>query len=275
MLECLKKTPIYYLYLLIRNSYFTDNKLITQLQKRAHLLDKLNQNNETISYIVKEVEICLNIISKRDICKNDNIMWAIDVLNVAKYDIDCKNGQVKEENKYTDPSSIESIIRTRRSIRIWSDKTIDKEIMYKAVDIAQWAPSSCNRQPWFVVVLSQKENFKLLRALTNQVIFEKANKIIVACVELDYYNDSEYTYAFLDMGAFIQSLLLALHSFGIGACWFGIKQTKDNDDAIQAFKERFKLTKTMMPVSFIAIGSYETLPRSPGRKNVKDIVKYL
>ena len=51
-------------------------------------------------------------------------------------------------------------IKNRRSIRKYSDKKISTSIIHELIDIATYAPSSHNKQPWeFVVKRNKKKEF--------------------------------------------------------------------------------------------------------------------
>lgn len=270
MIELIKKTCFYIIFLKIRVIFFDNNKLTSQLLKRAHLLDKLNQESKSITYITKEVEICLNQISKKKIEINDSIKWAIEILQEAKF------GKIETESKkieFTETNliNLENLIKSRRSVRKWSKDEVDNELIIKAIDCAQWAPSSCNRQAWYFLVLSRKGDFNVLKKITNQSFFENANKLIVCFVDMQNYSTSEYSYAFLDMGASIQNLLLELHNLNLGACQFGIKQTQNNKNFFKVIQDKFNLSKTMIPVSFIAVGNYIHETKAPGRKKIDDV----
>jgi nitroreductase len=275
MIKLLKKSYLYVVFLSLRVNFFSEKKLISQLLKRAHVLDKLNQENKSITYITKEVELCLNEISRRKIKIDDSIKWSMEVLEEAKFDksniINIKSNKTKQNIS----SNFEEIIKSRRSVRKWSNKNVDEKLILKAIDCAQWAPSSCNRQSWFFLVLTQKKHFTYLKKLTNQTFFENADKVIVAFVDLKNYNSSEYTYAFLDLGASIQNLLLELHNLNLGACQFGIKQTKENQKYFKELNNKFNLSSSLIPVSFIAVGNYNSVPKIPGRKDVKEISKFI
>ncbi|OYT45947.1 MAG: nitroreductase, partial [Desulfurococcales archaeon ex4484_42] len=45
----------------------------------------------------------------------------------------------------------------RRSVRVYEDREVPMDLILKVLDIARWAPSARNAQPWeFVVVTDRK-----------------------------------------------------------------------------------------------------------------------
>lgn len=48
---------------------------------------------------------------------------------------------------------LEKVIQKRRSIRRFQDREVPTDLIMKAIELASWAPSGGNRQPWkFFVV---------------------------------------------------------------------------------------------------------------------------
>jgi len=272
----LKKTPLYIIFLNIRTRYLNDHKLLSQLLKRAHWLDKTHQKNRFLPYVAKEVELCLNEVKKRKIPHNNAISWAAEVLARSS-----SNKCTSRNTFFSAPvmpqshiqNDLERIIKSRRSIRNWTDDSVEIKDILHALDCAQWAPSSCNRQPLFFLILSKKDHFGILKTLSNQSFFMDADKIIVVFVNMRLYNRRERSYAFLDSGAAIQNLLLALHALQIGACQLGVKQTSKNQAKFRSFLNTFDLPEFLTPVSFVALGKTLYSAKAPGRKKVDQIVK--
>ncbi len=69
--------------------------------------------------------------------------------------------------------SLEESILTRRSVRGFLDKPVPQDVLDQVFGIAQHAPSTCNIQPWIVLVASgearDRIRAKLIGAITNGV----------------------------------------------------------------------------------------------------------
>jgi nitroreductase len=50
--------------------------------------------------------------------------------------------------------SVTEAVLSRRSIRDFSDRPVPLEVLQRVLDIARWAPSGCNFQPWEATVLT-------------------------------------------------------------------------------------------------------------------------
>jgi len=70
-------------------------------------------------------------------------------------------------------------IRTRRSIRKYKEKPVEKDKLLKIIEAARLAPSTLNRQPWSFVIVTDSVVKEKLRSTCNQDWF--APVIIVEC----------------------------------------------------------------------------------------------
>jgi len=46
------------------------------------------------------------------------------------------------------------LIKDRKSIRGFQKKAVPRELIDEIIEVAKWAPSSMNTQPWYVHVVS-------------------------------------------------------------------------------------------------------------------------
>lgn len=62
-------------------------------------------------------------------------------------------------------AELENLIRSRRSIRKWEDKTVPQEALTKAIELATWAPNAGNQQNWrFYVVVNRNTIASMAKA---------------------------------------------------------------------------------------------------------------
>jgi nitroreductase/NAD-dependent dihydropyrimidine dehydrogenase PreA subunit len=84
---------------------------------------------------------------------------------------DFPKDKLKRINEQNLPSSeaVIELLRTRRSIRIFQEKPVEKEIIEKIIDAAQTAPSSHNRQTTeYIVVMDKKLLGEIVEACSKQ-----------------------------------------------------------------------------------------------------------
>lgn len=142
-------------------------------------------------------------------------------------------------------------LRERRSVRRYTAEPVAREQLLQLLEIAGWAPSAHNRQPWrFAVLQSQDVKQKLAAAMGDRLRVDRladgddpalvtqdtersrlriveAPAVIVVCMtvaEMDAYADDRRTsaegmMAVQSTAMAVQNLLLAAHAGGLGACW--------------------------------------------------------
>ncbi len=119
------------------------------------------------------------------------------------------------------------LIKTRRSIRKFTDEPVSDEIIDKIIEAGTWAPSGLNNQPWKFAIIKDSELKANLSTLTHysRIVLD-ANTLIA--VLLDNSLSYDRTKDCQAIGACIQNMLLFIHSMGLGAVWLGeILKNKD------------------------------------------------
>ncbi len=105
------------------------------------------------------------------------------------------------------------LLKVRRSIRQYINKSIPKEKLQEIIDAARFAPTARNLQPWEFVVVTDKLKLNLLAQLAENGRFIAQ---AAACIAV-FSADTKY---FLEDGsAATCNILLAATALGIGSCW--------------------------------------------------------
>lgn len=61
-----------------------------------------------------------------------------------------------------DYEALLELVKTRRSIRAFTDQPVSEETVEKVIEVARWAPSGANSQPWeFIVIRDQATKDKM------------------------------------------------------------------------------------------------------------------
>jgi nitroreductase len=120
---------------------------------------------------------------------------------------------------------MEELIRKRRSIRRFQQKTIPLEHLEKFVDAARLAPSAANLQPLEYIIIHQSELLEqvfgtlkwagYIRPLGDPPEKERPVAYIVVLVSTEIKMEKYEK----DAGAAIENLILCALANGIGACW--------------------------------------------------------
>lgn len=117
-------------------------------------------------------------------------------------------------------TDFEAIAKGRHSSRCYANQSVPEELVRKAVQLAQTAPSACNRQSTRIYACTNREKIKKIMALHGGARgFDTPGVIFVITGDLHLYqNEYERNTVFVDGGIFIMNLLYALDSLGLVAC---------------------------------------------------------
>lgn len=158
----------------------------------------------------------------------------------------------------------------RRSVREFSEKDIDNEVLDRILEIGRRAPSAANCQPWHFIVLRKKnrENFDELLKKN----FLTAPVIIVGCAEKEkawVRRADGMNYAWVDVTIALTEMIAAATVEGIGTCWVA---AFDPDK----IKTVLRIPPRIDVVAAIAMGyPKEPLVREEKRrKDIKEIIHY-
>ena len=81
-------------------------------------------------------------------------------------------------------TEVEKVIYRRRSIRLFQNKPVPKELLQRIIEAARWAPSAGNCQPWKFVVVTNKEKIAQLDRQCAKILY----KLEAAYVGTSWWN---------------------------------------------------------------------------------------
>jgi nitroreductase len=157
-------------------------------------------------------------------------------------------------------------IYTRRSIRHYTARHVEREHVMEIINAGRWAPSGLNNQPWRFVIVRDGEIRRDLAGLTKyQGIIEEAPVCIAVFVDRGaMYHEVKDHQA---MGACTQNMLLAAHALGLGAVWLGeILKNADRVRTLLGLPEELEL------MAVVALGYPSGVGGKPHRKEISEIL---
>lgn len=141
-------------------------------------------------------------------------------------------------------------LKTRRSIRSFLDKPVDKEIIEDIVDCGRLAATAINIQPWKFVVVQDPALKQRIADTTDhgKFIWQAAVCIAVFCEDSKYYLE--------DGSSATQNILNAARAHGLGSCWVA----GDKKPYAQQIGEMLGMPGNYKLVSLIPIGYTDQQP---------------
>ena len=136
-------------------------------------------------------------------------------------------------------------IKTRRSIRKYSEKEITYEKLEELCNMGMAAPSAMNTRPWEFIIIKDKDVLKKLSELRQywKMLPNAGAAIVVAGIHDKYFEQN--------CAAATQNILLAATDMGIGNVWLGLYP---NMDAVGKIGEMLDLPEEVVPFSVVSLG---------------------
>lgn len=177
-----------------------------------------------------------------------------------------------EESTSTPHADILETIRTRTSVRAYTNQPVEADKVEKLLRAAMAAPTGMNKQPWHFVVVNEKAVLNRL-AETNPYakMLTTAPLAIVVCGDMEKAAEGEGREMWIqDCSAASENLLLAAHAMGLGAVWTGVYPGKTHCDAVAGV---LNLPSTLIPLNIIVIG-YPQKKQEPKDKWKPENISY-
>tara|TARA_B100000614_G_scaffold250694_1_gene261241 strand:+ start:607 stop:1173 length:567 start_codon:yes stop_codon:yes gene_type:complete len=184
----------------------------------------------------------------------------------------------------------DALIKNRRSVRKFTDKQVDIEIVKELIRQSTFAPSAGNEQPWKFIVVNDKSMI--------QKISDESKKNILARVEANpddyakkyrgmlrketfnvFYNapclvmilgEAGLKNLLVDCALAASYFMMAAAARGLGTCWVNLG-TQIHDPAM---KKALGIPDDCDIVAPIILGYPEKIPPVPGRKE-PDMLKII
>jgi nitroreductase len=162
-------------------------------------------------------------------------------------------------------------LKTRRSVKTFTDKKIKDKDINEVLDSIRYAPNSGNLQNWrLILVKDQKKKEQLKKTAFNQEWIDQAPISIVVCsddkdVEKFYGKKSSKKFCIQNCAAGIQNMLLKAHSLGISSIWNAVSDE-------EKIKHLLKIPEDINIHAIISFGYSIEDPDMPKRFELQNIL---
>ncbi|MBN1779690.1 nitroreductase family protein [bacterium] len=169
----------------------------------------------------------------------------------------------------------------RRSVRRFSEKSVDREIILTCLDAARLAPSAENSQPWRFLVLDDPDLNQRFGQAAFSGVYKytrwavKAPVILAVCADLDFMANqlgrlfTGIPFYLLDVGMAGEHFALQAAEMGLGTCWIGWFHMKKARKAL-------KLPRHIRLCALMAVGypADDWVLKPHKRRKPEDIVRW-
>jgi nitroreductase len=176
-------------------------------------------------------------------------------------------------------------IKTRRSVRSYTDRQLSQEDLDQIIEAGTYAPTAHNEQAWHFTVIQNKEFIDHIVSVSNAIMATSENEwvrsmgsnpkfrvtyeaptVIIVSAKKDAMGFAE------DCSAAIQNMMLAAHSLGICSVWIGLLRFYLS---VEEEVKKLNLPEGYVPFHGVAFGynGNKEMPPIPVRKT--DVVNYI
>jgi nitroreductase len=145
-------------------------------------------------------------------------------------------------------ADLEEIIKTRRSIREYSNQEVEDEKVEKILKAGMQAPGSrLGAEPWEFIVVKNKDTLKAIGETCPRVTNSQVAIVLIANIERAFYKKHWQQ----DMSAAAENMLLEACNLNLGGLWNGVAPT---DEKMEKIRELFNLNENIKPFCIISLG---------------------
>ncbi len=146
-------------------------------------------------------------------------------LNVSLFDYiqseDIKSYEIKSDST-VNSDILKSIIMKRHSVRLYDSCALkfDKNVLLKVLELANTAPSACNRQAVHVFAVSDNNTLKLIEQIHGgcKGFGRNASAMLFVTSDFSLYSSTESKLPLYDAGIYTMNLVYSLQSYGLYSC---------------------------------------------------------
>jgi len=160
------------------------------------------------------------------------------------------------------------VIRARRSIRNFLDKSVEEEKLLAVLEAGRLAPSAKNMQDWrFIVVRDSATRQRLAEAARDQQFVAQAPVVIAACGTSDLVMTCGQPAYAIDVAIALDHMTLAAASLDLGTCWIGAFYE-------EKVKEILGVPQEVRVVALLPLGYPAEEPSPRPRKTLDEVIAW-
>ncbi len=180
--------------------------------------------------------------------------------------------RVSSDRGIRDPRAF---FESRRSVRNFSDRPVDRALAFEAIELAINTPSVCNRQAWRVRLFDDPTHVAAALKHQNGNRGFASTVPLLALITVDiglFAGPSERNQVYIDGGLFSMSLGWAFHAVGLDSCMLNMSQSNSR---LNAARRALGIPGNEAIIMFMAIGyprEGHRVARSP-RRALSEVIR--
>lgn len=166
------------------------------------------------------------------------------------------------------------LARSRYSVRRFTDEPVRQEHLDRILEVANEAPTGCNKQPHRIFIAQSEDSINKLNELSRCIFGAKTVFIFALNENEDWKNPLEkgIRAGFQDVSIVATHVMLAAWELGIGTCWVNYFPNSKLDETM-GLPEGVK-SVLIMPMGYPSEDS-EPIPMHYDCKEIKETVRYI
>jgi nitroreductase len=160
-----------------------------------------------------------------------------------------------------------SLLKSRRSIRLYQDKPVPQDLLLQILEAGRWAPSGANLQPWHFIVVTDAETRKRIGEAA-RFFFIKSSHVENAPIILVLgFDTRKGKYGRYDTTLAGGNMMTMATSIGLGTCWIGAFDQ-------QKVKEILEIPGPIEVIGLITLGYPDEKAEPPPRVELEKIIHW-
>ena len=161
-------------------------------------------------------------------------------------------------------------ILTRRSVRAFSDRPVERDVLDDIVKAALCAPSAMNRQTWKFSVVTNGKKIKELADAIGEELGREGYDLYRPTVLIIPSNDRNTVWGREDNACALENIFLAAHSHGVGSVWINQLQGISDRPNVRRVVDSFGIPAQHVVYGMASLG-YPAQPVTDEKERVGQV----
>lgn len=237
-------------FMLRRNTHRLEKGLLMRPRRPIFAVDYVEETVDTYAFLLTK--------NAEDQADDTDLKWSHDVLEeyfavveqhpqidrARRQFFSVENGYSGEKrfvpyrrNLDTQPQvtfeALLNLARRRRSVRWYQQRSVPRELIDKAVELASLSPTACNRQPYQFLIFDDPELVNSVAQLPKgtQGFYQNLPVIVALVGELQaYFSERDRHVIYIDAALAAMAFMFALETLGLSSCPINWPDIEDREE---------------------------------------------